>query len=142
MPFCPECGYEYRQGFDMCTDCEAKLVDHLSEEHFEGELVEIYTSYSYSEAGMVKEILHNDGIFAGISNEFVSTLYGQAISEMSQVRVFVSDTDEKRARSLVEDYVVGNPLDVPEDCMACSHCGARVDGDAEVCPYCAEKFDN
>lgn len=27
--FCPDCGAEYRQGFDRCTDCDVPLVEQL-----------------------------------------------------------------------------------------------------------------
>ena len=27
MPFCPNCGVEYREGFDTCADCDLKLND-------------------------------------------------------------------------------------------------------------------
>jgi hypothetical protein len=29
MPFCPKCGYEYREGFTTCPDCDEPLVDEL-----------------------------------------------------------------------------------------------------------------
>lgn len=31
MPWCPRCTTEYRDGFTICTDCGAKLVDKLPE---------------------------------------------------------------------------------------------------------------
>lgn len=31
MPWCPECGTEYRQGFNMCKDCHVPLVDMAPE---------------------------------------------------------------------------------------------------------------
>jgi hypothetical protein len=27
MPWCPECGAEYREGFTKCSECQATLVD-------------------------------------------------------------------------------------------------------------------
>lgn len=29
MPWCPKCRVEYREGFNMCPDCEQELVDEL-----------------------------------------------------------------------------------------------------------------
>lgn len=31
MPWCPNCKYEYKEGFTVCADCGAKLVDSLEE---------------------------------------------------------------------------------------------------------------
>jgi hypothetical protein len=30
MPFCPKCRYEYKQGIEICPDCDEKLVHSLS----------------------------------------------------------------------------------------------------------------
>jgi len=32
MPFCPKCKYEYREGIEVCPDCDVKLVPKLHEE--------------------------------------------------------------------------------------------------------------
>ena len=29
MPFCPKCKYEYRQGIEICPDCDERLVHEL-----------------------------------------------------------------------------------------------------------------
>src|SRR4030042_1563431 len=50
MPFCPQCGYEYEEKVKVCPDCEVKLVDQLLEEHFDGEMVEVFRSFSPAEA--------------------------------------------------------------------------------------------
>jgi len=31
--FCPKCKTEYREGFELCTDCNIKLVDKLKIEN-------------------------------------------------------------------------------------------------------------
>ena len=138
MPFCPKCGYEYEGGIDMCPDCEEKLVDHLTEDSFQGEMVEIFSSFSGAEAGMVKELLYNEGIFSALSNELGSAMFGGVPSEAGEIKVYVSDTDEARARELIETYMEANPLDEPDEYMICNHCGARVDEGEEICPFCGE----
>ena len=35
MGFCPKCGYEYKPGFTMCSDCGVELVDELPVENNE-----------------------------------------------------------------------------------------------------------
>lgn len=42
MPWCPKCGYEYKEGYTMCSDCKVELVESLddikpSEEECESE---------------------------------------------------------------------------------------------------------
>ena len=32
MPWCPICRNEYREGFEVCADCGAKLVEELGED--------------------------------------------------------------------------------------------------------------
>lgn len=49
MPFCPKCGYEYEEGITACPDCEVDLVENLAEEHFEGDMVEIFSVHPVKE---------------------------------------------------------------------------------------------
>ena len=102
MPFCPQCGYEYEEKVKVCPDCEVKLVDQLLEEHFDGEMVEVYSTFSSAEAGLMKEILYGNGIFSALSNELGSGMWGSAPSEAGEVRVYVSGQGEARARGLVQ----------------------------------------
>jgi hypothetical protein len=140
MPFCPVCGYEYEEGIEVCPDDDAKLVDHLTEEHFEGDMVEVYTSFSAAEAGMVKELLYNEGIFSAISNELGSSLFGGIPSSAGEVKVFVGEPDAAKAEELIEAYMEENPLASDEETVTCGHCGAEVDPDQEACPHCGEPF--
>ena len=140
MPFCPQCGYEYEEKVKVCPDCEVKLVEELLEEHFEGEMVEVFRSFSPAQAGMVKEIFYGEGIFSALSNELGSGMWGSTPSEACEVRVYISKPDEERARELVRVYLEDNPLSESEECVICDHCGAEVDPEETVCPVCDEPF--
>src|SRR3972149_4612176 len=101
MPYCPKCGYEYEQGVEICPDDDAKLVDHLTEESFDGEMTEVFSTFSVAEAGMVKELLYNEGIFSALSNEMGSAIFGGTGSDVGEVKVFVSENLTTRARELI-----------------------------------------
>ena len=141
MPFCPSCSKEYSDDFEECPDCGQELVEELSEDHFEGEIVEIFSTFSAAEAGLVKELLVEEGIFCAVSNELGGSIMGGVPSELGEARVYVSQKDEKRARDLIEIYLEENPIENSEDFLICDHCGARVDEDEDVCPFCGEPFE-
>ena len=48
MGFCPKCGYEYKPGFTMCSDCGVELVDELPVEN--NETSEITADFFMTEA--------------------------------------------------------------------------------------------
>jgi RNA polymerase subunit RPABC4/transcription elongation factor Spt4 len=141
MPFCPQCGYEYEEKIKVCPDCEVKLVDQLLEEHFDGEIVEVFRSFSPAEAGMVKELLYGEGILSALSNELGSGMWGSAPGEAGEVRVYTSDKNQERARELIAAYLEDNPLANSDEYVVCDHCGAEVDPGEEVCPNCDEPFE-
>jgi len=138
MPYCPSCGYEYEDGIEICPDCQVELVDALSEEHFEGDMVEVYHAHSSPEAGLVKELLYNEGIFAGLSNEMGSSILGSASSDMGEIKVFVSEQNAETAKELVETYMESNPLEESGDYNICQNCGSQYPSDAETCPFCGQ----
>jgi predicted amidophosphoribosyltransferase len=137
MPYCPKCGYEYEPGIKVCPDCEEELVEELTEDNFDNEIVEVFSTYEASEAGMVKELLKGEGIFCALSNELGSGVWGGSIGEESEV----NDSDARRARGLIETYLEGNPLESTEEFIVCGNCGAKVDQKEEFCPVCGERFE-
>ncbi len=142
MPFCPTCGKEFQEKIKKCPDCNKRLVEALSDEHFEGEMIEVFGSFSVAEAGLVKELLIDDGMFAALSNEMFGSLYAGVPSLAGEVKVFVSNKDVERSRELIETYIEDNPLEDRDEYFVCDHCGAEVDENERYCPFCGEPFEN
>ena len=65
--FCPKCGTEYREGFFVCSDCDADLVDQLPEAPGGEELefvdyVEVMGTYNPADIALIKSILDSENI--------------------------------------------------------------------------------
>ena len=62
--YCPQCRTEYREGFDLCSDCGVKLVEVLEPEP-EPEFVEydaILDTYNPADIAIIKSLLESEGI--------------------------------------------------------------------------------
>lgn len=62
--FCPKCRSEYREGFNICADCETELVEELPSET-EFEYVEFTSIAETNNLGLIalaKSILDSAGI--------------------------------------------------------------------------------
>ena len=115
MPFCPQCGVEYREGFTRCADCKVYLVAYLPEEEltpgYDGpvDLVKMATFATPFEAEMIRELLENNGITAVLRGDM-----GAGIPMAGSPTVLlVSEADLQRARQLHEEYFAGE--DVAEE---------------------------
>lgn len=77
--FCPECGAEYRQGFDRCVDCDADLVYELSappeEGHEAPEYVELIETTRPDEIPVIKSLLEGAGIPFNVEGEDLMNLF-------------------------------------------------------------------
>ncbi len=62
--FCPQCRTEYREGFDVCADCDIKLVEVLDPEP-DPEFVEydcVLQTYNPADIAIIKSLLDGEGI--------------------------------------------------------------------------------
>jgi hypothetical protein len=105
MPFCPECEAEYEDGVETCTDCGVGLVAELSPrvpgDTADGEPVAFRNFANSAEAGMVRDLLEENGIRAYVSGgEF--TVAPSAFS--GEIVLMVDERDLDRAKALYETY--------------------------------------
>jgi len=114
MPFCPNCGAEYRAGYTRCTDCDVELVSALPQEESppsEASSLNLATLASYltvAEAAMIKELLEANGI--------PTVLRGQTdplgvVSGAVQTELLVEEQDLGRALELYEAFYGGESSD-------------------------------
>ncbi len=138
MPFCPICRYEYREGIEVCPDCDAKLVPKLEPEHISRSLKKAYTTNSPAMAEMIQEMLEEEKIASVLSNELGSALIPVA-GESTEIAILVPEEKTAEAQELIKVFFEENP-DTGEF-IVCSNCGARVESDLAACPFCGEAFE-
>jgi hypothetical protein len=98
--FCPKCKYEYREGFNFCTDCEIKLVDELPSEEFEYiELITIAVTSDLCIIPIVKSILDYAEIKYFIKGEKIRniTVFN------NNIEIQVTLEDAQNAKDLLKD---------------------------------------
>ena len=113
MPWCPNCGGEYRDGFYTCVDCGAKLVERqpieespapaFSNDHLD--LMLLSEMDTQIEADMLCALLESNGIYvlrrpkgagAYLRAYMGHTIYGE--------QLYVRSSDYDRAGELVEGF--------------------------------------
>ena len=122
--YCPECGYEYRTGFDECPECQVPLVVDLggevddsgreAQDTVDIELVTILDTGNPGLVAVVKSVLDGSDILYIVEGEVQIGLFGVGLSNKSPVRIKVRQEDEAAARELlsaVEEEPSSDPLE-------------------------------
>ncbi|MGH2808527.1 MAG: DUF2007 domain-containing protein [Actinomycetota bacterium] len=101
MPYCPQCGTEYRDGFTRCHDCDVELQAGPPPEDFVPtevakpfdprdvpELVTVFTA-GPMEAEIVRSLLESNGIPALVRQPGASGAYPVSVGMMGAGEVMV-----------------------------------------------------
>jgi hypothetical protein len=120
MPWCPQCGTEYREGFDRCSDCGATLVatppaEHADEHGPEWVAVGGYTTED--EARIAQGLLAEKGIEAEVVSRQV-VLYPFPQADTAEVLLLVAPADLERADRELERAEAGEDAVTDEDVAA------------------------
>ena len=99
--FCPECGYEYRQGFSRCPDCDVELVrDAPPEDRTEyGDYVQVLDTFNPFDIALIKSLLDSEGIKYFFIGENFGGIYPMATAP----RLMVLREQEDEAREILKD---------------------------------------
>ncbi|MCI8306818.1 MAG: hypothetical protein HFH14_02090 [Lachnospiraceae bacterium] len=96
MPWCPKCKNEYREGITICSDCNAPLVDDLSEAVSDSKSLVFTTEHKEKTDDFIKYLAYS-GIHSYSvepdENEFIWSLY-------------VAEEDYKKASKLFTGFAL------------------------------------
>ena len=99
--FCPNCKAEYRQGFEICDDCNVSLVEELPPEP-ETEFVdygEVLTTFNPAEIALMKSLLDSEDI----PYFFHGENFGQMTALAVPAKLMVRKDHVEAARELLKD---------------------------------------
>ena len=131
MRYCPQCGAEYRPGFEECYDCQVPLVteppvlkgdpspDKDRDPRFESPPVEVFVAGRLMDAELVRARLEGSGIPAMVwSGGLGAYRMESGLTEITGVpnafnshRVMVEEDNEEEAREILDEEV---PPDYPD----------------------------
>ncbi len=107
--FCPECGAEYREGFDRCAECDVALAAEgpPAENHEAPNYVTVFETSEVDVIPVIKSILRGAEIpfqtgGEAIMNLFPSDMLGQIMGKPSnEIRFSVPEDRAEEARQLL-----------------------------------------
>ncbi len=112
--YCPSCGTEYVEGVAKCSDCGAVLVREMPVLERDDEPLRMVHMSGPREAPMIQELLEHNGIESILQGEAsASTL--PAAGELDQVRIWVRESDRRRAEDLIEAFFDKNAIEGGEE---------------------------
>lgn len=118
MPWCPQCGSEYREGFDRCSDCGAELVaapPAAAEVVRPGpEWIAVGGYTTSEEAHLAKGLLAERGIPAAVVDRHV-VLYPFPEADTAEVLLLVAPEDVDRADAELARAEAGDDEVTDED---------------------------
>ncbi len=118
--YCPQCGAEYRSGFDRCADCDVALVHEPPPEkdHAATPFVTVFETSETDVIPVIKSILRGAEIpfntrGEAMMNLFPSDLLGRTMSRPgAEVSFEVPEGYAEQARELLTEQSL--PPDFPE----------------------------
>ena len=121
MAWCPQCGTEYREGFDHCSDCGAALVDAPpaaeAAVEYGPEWVAVADYTTDGEARIAQGLLTGKGIPAAVVNRQV-VLYPFPQADTAEVLLLVAPADLERADRELERAEAGEDVVTDADVAA------------------------
>jgi hypothetical protein len=111
MPWCPECGAEYREGFTRCSECRVALVNEPppgTERPAEPgpEWVEVAGYTTVEEARFAQGLLQEQGIRAEVVDKHV-VAYPFPQTDEAEVLLLVAPADLDRADAMLAEAETG-----------------------------------
>lgn len=124
---CPECGYEYRDGFFRCSDCDAALVepsaspepeaDHDSREpEPDVKLVKVYESSNAATVAVLESVLADAGIEFMIRGDELSGAFNwgrlgiSPHATIGPAEVWVREDDVQETAALIAELEAAPPV--------------------------------
>ena len=112
--FCPTCSSEYLEGITRCAECEVELVADLPSPDHDGPPLRVARVCGAVDADMIQELLQNNGIDVVLQGERTA-LTIPAAGMLTDVRVWVQESDMPKAEELIEAFFESSDESIPAD---------------------------
>ena len=109
MGFCPQCGYEYREGVRTCPDCGQELASEPAEEERvpDEPLVEVYEAPDEALSRAMKEALQEAGVpvVEQVDRAWAFDSLDLSVFHGRYSRLLTLESRAEQAREVVEDFL-------------------------------------
>ena len=114
---CPQCGTEYRQGFETCIDCGVLLIPEKEYRELEGmretereryrnmDIVRVHSVQGQPEADLIQSLLEANSIESFTRGLAVQSVHPFTVNGLGEIRILVREEDADKARSVIQEFV-------------------------------------